>query len=292
MPFYAGERVGVQFDDGLYTAQIVTVHPTGDVDVVYDFDSSIGIFINASLLRHLPKDGVLMSGGSSGSSSFRRAVFVAAAAGGSAVPPLLPEHLREDGWGMQPTVWAGSAAPPIDDWEGIGAAAAPNTGLPLRPPKVHDVKRHVGSSAAPAPASLFLPAPPSLLLSEDNHNAHPHPHPPLLLVTTDPYQGSAVETMPGGGGRFSSVHAPITQQQKQQRSHKKINIATPASTTTTTTTTPPLTTTTKKVSEKGFPLCQAVGCFVKAHRQGFCGKHGTLKVCSFPAGCTSLAKAR
>lgn len=72
MPFYAGERVGVQFDDGLYTAQIVTVHPTGDVDVVYDFDSSIGIFINASLLRHLPKDGVLMSGGSSGSSSFRR----------------------------------------------------------------------------------------------------------------------------------------------------------------------------------------------------------------------------
>ena len=42
-----GDRVEVRWEAGLFEAAVVHVHSPGKVDVVYDIDSSVGIFLTA-----------------------------------------------------------------------------------------------------------------------------------------------------------------------------------------------------------------------------------------------------
>ena len=52
-----GDRVEVRWEAGLFDAAVVHVHSPGKVDVVYDFDGSVGIFLTAKLLGDKEKKG-------------------------------------------------------------------------------------------------------------------------------------------------------------------------------------------------------------------------------------------
>ena len=42
-----GDRVEVRWEAELFDAAVIEVHPSGKVDVVYDIDGSVGLFLTA-----------------------------------------------------------------------------------------------------------------------------------------------------------------------------------------------------------------------------------------------------
>ena len=57
--FAVGDRVGVRWKDAVYDAAVIHVHAEGKVDVMYDVDGTVGVFLAAAEhgLNKLPEGG-------------------------------------------------------------------------------------------------------------------------------------------------------------------------------------------------------------------------------------------